>query len=117
LAAVRDELPAHRRAGVEAALRAAVPPSADRTLIHGDLGAEHVFVDAGRITGVIDWGDAAIGDPAVDHGRLMRDLGVDLGQRARLYAVCTALEDLAYALETGADRYRANALAALDDLT
>jgi aminoglycoside phosphotransferase (APT) family kinase protein len=117
LAAVRDELPAQRRAGVEAALRAAVPPSSDRTLIHGDLGAEHVFVDAGRITGVIDWGDAAIGDPAVDHGRLMRDLGVDLGQRARLYAVCTALEDLAYALETGADRYRANALAALDDLT
>jgi aminoglycoside phosphotransferase (APT) family kinase protein len=117
LAAVRDELPAHRRAGVEAALRAAIPPCADRTLIHGDLGAEHIYVDAGRITGVIDWGDAAIGDPAVDHGRLMRDLGVNLGGRARLYAVCTALEDLAYALETGDDLYRVNALAALDELT
>jgi aminoglycoside phosphotransferase (APT) family kinase protein len=117
LTAVRDELPAHRRAAVEAALRAAVPPSANRTLIHGDLGAEHVFVDAGRITGVIDWGDAAIGDPAVDHGRLMRDLGVDLGERARMYAVCTALEDLAFGLETGDDLYRANAIAALDDLT
>lgn len=110
LAALRDHVPAT----VEAALRQPVPPPAPRTLIHGDLGAEHVFVDAGRITGVIDWGDAAIGDPALDHGKLMRDFGVDLGERARLYAVCTALEDLAYGLETGDDRYRVSALAALD---
>ncbi len=116
-AAVRDEVPARRRAAVEVALAARVPPRAGRTLIHGDLGAEHVFVDGGRITGVIDWGDAAIGDRALDHGRLMRDLGVDLGERARLYAVCTALEDLAFGLETANDLYRANALEALDDLT
>ena len=94
-----------------------VAPPAEPTLIHGDLGAEHVFVEGGHITGVIDWGDAAIGDPALDHGRLMRDLGVDLGERARLYAVCTALEDLAFGLETGNERYRVNALAALAELT
>ena len=84
-------------------------------LIHGDLGAEHVFVDAGRITGVIDWGDAAIGDPGLDHGRLLRDFGPigRGGERARLYAVCTALEDLEYGLEP----YRSNALAALQELT
>jgi aminoglycoside phosphotransferase (APT) family kinase protein len=113
LAALRKHVPAT----VEAILRQPVPPPAARTLIHGDLGAEHVFVDAGEITGVIDWGDAAIGDPALDHGKLMRDFGVDLGERARLYAVCTALEDLAFGLETGDDRYRVSALAALDELT
>jgi aminoglycoside phosphotransferase (APT) family kinase protein len=88
-------------------------------LIHGDLGAEHVLVDGDRITGVIDWGDAAIGDPAVDHGRLMRDLGpiAGGGDRARFYAVCTAIEDLAFGLEAGRDSYRVNALAALDELT
>ncbi len=110
VAALREHVPAT----VEAALTQPVPPSAAHRLIHGDLGAEHVFVDAGEITGVIDWGDAAIGDPALDHGKLMRDFGVDLGERARLYAVCTALEDLAYGLETGDARYRVSALAALD---
>lgn len=33
---------------------------------HGDLQAEHVFVDGGTITGVIDWGDAGLGDPLYD---------------------------------------------------
>jgi aminoglycoside phosphotransferase (APT) family kinase protein/8-oxo-dGTP pyrophosphatase MutT (NUDIX family) len=36
------------------------------TLIHGDLGPEHVMSQDGRITGVIDWSDARIGDPALD---------------------------------------------------
>jgi aminoglycoside phosphotransferase (APT) family kinase protein len=94
---------------------AAVPPAPAPVLIHGDLGAEHIFVEGGRITGVIDWGDAAIGDPGLDHGRLLRDFGPigRGGERARLYAVCTALEDLAYGLEP----YRSNALAALQELT
>ncbi len=47
-------------------------------LIHGDLGCEHIFCDPGRgvLTGVIDWGDVTVGDPALDfvglhgsHGR------------------------------------------------
>lgn len=36
------------------------------TLIHGDLGPEHVMSEDGRITGIIDWSDARIGDPALD---------------------------------------------------
>jgi aminoglycoside phosphotransferase (APT) family kinase protein len=36
------------------------------TLIHGDLGPEHVLSHDGLITGVIDWSDARIGDPALD---------------------------------------------------
>jgi aminoglycoside phosphotransferase (APT) family kinase protein len=37
------------------------------TLVHGDLGPEHVLCRSdGHIEGVIDWGDARIGDPAID---------------------------------------------------
>jgi isopentenyldiphosphate isomerase len=36
------------------------------SLIHCDFGPEHILVDDGRITGVIDWTDAVIGDPALD---------------------------------------------------
>lgn len=36
--------------------------------IHGDLGCEHIFCDPAHacLTGVIDWGDSIIGDPALD---------------------------------------------------
>jgi aminoglycoside phosphotransferase (APT) family kinase protein len=44
---------------------------------HNDLGIEHVLVapDSGAITGVIDWSDAALTDPARDFGLVHRDLG------------------------------------------
>ncbi|WP_018332462.1 phosphotransferase [Actinomycetospora chiangmaiensis] len=35
-------------------------------LVHGDLSADHVLIDDGRVSGVIDWGDARAGDPAKD---------------------------------------------------
>jgi aminoglycoside 2''-phosphotransferase len=36
-------------------------------LIHGDLAMEHVLVDGdGRLSGVIDFGDAMVADPALD---------------------------------------------------
>jgi aminoglycoside phosphotransferase (APT) family kinase protein len=35
-------------------------------LIHADLGPEHLLVRDGRITGIIDWTDSEIGDPALD---------------------------------------------------
>jgi aminoglycoside 2''-phosphotransferase len=36
--------------------------------VHNDLCAEHVLVDAatGELTGVVDFGDALVGDPVVD---------------------------------------------------
>ena len=39
-------------------------------LLHGDLSPEHILVDLERtaITGVIDFGDAVVGDPAGDFG-------------------------------------------------
>ncbi len=48
-------------------------------LIHCDLGCEHIFCnpERGILTGVIDWGDVSIGDPALDfvglHSRHSRD--------------------------------------------
>ena len=35
-------------------------------LIHADLGPGHLLVRDSRISGVIDWSDAEIGDPALD---------------------------------------------------
>jgi macrolide phosphotransferase len=36
------------------------------TPVHGDLAAEHVLVERGAISGVIDWGEACVADPADD---------------------------------------------------
>ncbi len=39
------------------------------SLCHGDLKLGHVFVDGDRLAGVIDWGDAVVGDPLWDIAR------------------------------------------------
>jgi aminoglycoside phosphotransferase (APT) family kinase protein len=43
-------------------------PRPDRLkIVHGDLYAKHVIVDAdGNLEGIIDWGDLHFGDPAID---------------------------------------------------
>jgi aminoglycoside phosphotransferase (APT) family kinase protein len=41
--------------------------------IHGDLLAEHMLCRDGRLTGVIDWGDARVGDPALDYAWLLNE--------------------------------------------
>jgi len=43
---------------------AAPPPRA--TVVHGDLGPEHIRVVGEQVTGIIDWGDSCVGDPALD---------------------------------------------------
>jgi aminoglycoside phosphotransferase (APT) family kinase protein len=44
-----------------------VGPDGTLVLVHGDLHLRHVLADAtGRATGVIDWGDSCLGDPAID---------------------------------------------------
>jgi hygromycin-B 4-O-kinase len=37
-----------------------------RGLVHGDFGSNNVLTDGRRITGVIDWSEASIGDPLYD---------------------------------------------------
>ena len=42
-------------------------PGGTPVLVHGDLHARHLLVDpAGRVDGVLDWGDLCLADPAVD---------------------------------------------------
>lgn len=60
-------------------------------LTHSDLGPTHLLVQDGRLVGVIDWGDARGGDPAIDYAWLLNgpfpDWEVDdeLRRRARIY--------------------------------
>jgi aminoglycoside phosphotransferase (APT) family kinase protein len=44
----------------------AAPIDVEPSWIHGDLHARNVLVDAGKLAGVIDWGDIAGGDCATD---------------------------------------------------
>lgn len=80
-------------------------------LAHGDLWAEHILIDSrrGRVCGVIDWGDAVIGDPALDFCCLYASfgegclslaieaypLGADTGlaSRSRYLAACFAVHN------------------------
>ena len=43
-----------------------LPPPEAPVLVHGDLHFRHVLVDGGLASGVIDWGDVCLSDPAID---------------------------------------------------
>jgi aminoglycoside phosphotransferase (APT) family kinase protein len=118
-----EAIPDRHLPAVQAFLDADPPrPAEQLVLCHNDLGIEHVLVDAGgsRITGVIDWTDAGVADPARDLGLILRDLGpgaldaaltalgsvVSVGRdRIRFFARCALLEDLAHGLDTGRSAY------------
>jgi aminoglycoside 2''-phosphotransferase len=86
-------------------------------LIHGDLAPYHILYDApsGEITGVIDFGIAGRGDPALDLGTLITHYGEgfvrqmqpayagldSLLERARFYAQAIELQWALLGLETG----------------
>ena len=61
------------------------------TLLHADIGPAHLLVRDERLTGVIDWSDARLGDPALDYAWLLNgpfadwDVDPDLRRRARFY--------------------------------
>jgi aminoglycoside phosphotransferase (APT) family kinase protein len=127
-AASRDLVPDRYRPAVDAFLAADPPPPPTSVVFsHNDLGIEHVLVDptGGAVTGVIDWTDAGLVDPAADCGRVLRDLGpvaldvvlarlgADLRERARYYARCLVVEDLAFGVETGRPVYVDKAVGAM----
>lgn len=43
-----------------------LPAPAAPRLTHGDLHLRHVLIDRGRLSGVIDWIDVGLADPAID---------------------------------------------------
>jgi aminoglycoside phosphotransferase (APT) family kinase protein len=76
--------PIARRAGTRALVERGAaflewPPAAyagPPRLVHNDVGPDHVLLDArGAPRGVIDWGDARLGDPATDFAGIWRWLG------------------------------------------
>jgi aminoglycoside phosphotransferase (APT) family kinase protein len=128
------QVPPTARRQIEKFLAAESPPDPDQetlTFCHNDLGSEHLLVDveASALTGVIDWTDAAIADPAYDLALVFRDLGPEVyertlahyegshddtgHERAVFYARCALLEDIAYGLRTGIRPYADAGLAHL----
>jgi aminoglycoside phosphotransferase (APT) family kinase protein len=61
------------------------------TFIHNDLSGPHLLVHDGKLAGVIDWGDAVVGDPARDYAWLLNvafpewDVPDELRRRALFY--------------------------------
>ena len=111
----------------------AVPDSAP-VLAHNDLAAEHILVDAAmhRVTGVIDWSDAAITAPEADFagfyhwggeeltGAVLRayeavrgPLGPDTLTMARYLGACRGAMDVAFGVQTERPEYVAAGLRAL----
>ena len=104
------------RTYITGAMTTARPPAP--LLVHNDVSAEHILLDeaARTITGVIDWGDVAIGDPAVDlagvfhwGGQAFVDAVLpayqgpadeELVSRARFLAACRGVEDVRFGLDT-----------------
>ncbi len=86
--------------------------SFDKVLCHNDLGIEHILVTSDKVSGIIDWGGAAIADPACDFARIYRDVGPtildmvldkynttlevreQMRERAIFYGKCLIFEDL-----------------------
>ncbi len=70
--AAQSSLPAHLVAQVNEYVTRLAP--FDGVFVHGDLCAAHVFVENGRLSGVIDWGDATVTDRHYELIQLYRDL-------------------------------------------
>jgi aminoglycoside phosphotransferase (APT) family kinase protein len=75
-------------------------------LVHCDLGPSHLLCREGRLVGVIDWGDAKMGDPAIDYAWLLNrpfpdwDVDEELRRRARIYHRLGPWFEVEYGLKT-----------------
>jgi len=117
------------RAYIRNAMRNARPPAP--ALVHNDVSAEHILLDetARTISGVIDWGDVAISDPAIDLAGVFHWGGpalVDavfpayqgpaddqLVSRARFLAACQGVEDVRFGLDHDRREFIVSGLRAL----
>jgi hygromycin-B 7''-O-kinase len=71
-AAEQSSLPPHLIAQIDDYLARLEP--FDRVFVHGDLCANHVFVENGSLAGIIDWGDAMVTDRHYELIQLYRDM-------------------------------------------
>lgn len=65
-------------------------PAPESALVHADVGPPHLLVVDDRVSGVIDWSDAQIGDPAIDLAWLVHASGAG-GAVAEGYGADAAL--------------------------
>ncbi|MBI3724654.1 phosphotransferase [bacterium] len=109
---------------------APAPFAGEAVLAHNDLNSEHILVESDRISGVIDWGDTAIGDPAVDLASAFywrgeaffretlacyaRPLDAGAAERARFVATCVGFYDTFYGVEAGRPEFVASGLTVLE---
>jgi aminoglycoside phosphotransferase (APT) family kinase protein len=83
----------------------------DPVLTHSDLGPGHLLVRDGRLAGVIDWGDARVGDPAIDYSWLLNgpfpnwEVDDELRRRARVYHRLVPWFEVHYGVFTGRPRW------------
>lgn len=91
----------------------------DKAIVHGDFGPSNILYDlnCGRISGIIDFNEVSIGDPAIDIASLMGPFGYgedfvrsfqpiypgieELINRARFYASTFALQEALFGIEVG----------------
>lgn len=92
-------------------------------LVHGDLGIEHLLVDPATdvLTGVIDFGDTGIGDPACDFAGILGSLGESAARaalvaygrpdddallaRAGVFSAMVPLHEILFGIDTGDDEH------------
>jgi aminoglycoside phosphotransferase (APT) family kinase protein len=116
---------------LEAAVELEAPQS-ESALVHGDFHIRHLLIDTtcrpAHATGVIDWGDVCIGDPAVDlslgfaafEGEARQafldsygDIDVEQALRARALAIRLSATLASYARATRQDELAAESLRGL----
>ena len=90
-------------------------------LLHADLGPEHLLVHDRRLSGVIDWGDMRLGDPALDYAWLLNgpfadwDVDPELRRRARFYHRLTPWYEAHYGVFTNRPTHIERGLAGIRD--
>ena len=132
---LKDMFTVAQQRAVEVFLSAPLPDHVfTAVMCHNDLSIDHILVDPStwRATAIIDWTDAAITDPAHDFALICRDLGPEaldaardsytskendgneMRERAMFVARCKVFEDLHYGMDTEADSYTDNSMAAME---
>lgn len=71
-AARKSSFPTHLIPGIRAYVASISAP--DMAFVHGDLMERHIFIANGRLSGVIDWGDAAFQERHYELAKLHLDL-------------------------------------------
>lgn len=56
------------------------PRNEERVLTHGDFCLPNVLVEAGQVTGVVDWGHAGVGDRHRDFAAVAMSIGRNYGE-------------------------------------